>query len=358
MKHSFDTVWVRRGLEHLPEVEAYSSGLPKGVVRFFDSIRQVVAPGVSMGQKIERGKRVLVIDRRSKSLLDEFVNHDMGSLCPSFHKLVPGTNCPYRCEYCFLAGTYRACRPFVCVYVFDFPKLEKEVRRLSQDHNGILLVNAGEMSDPLACDVLGYMPRLVEVFAQVPNAKLLLVTKSGLEGIGPLLRVDHNGCTICSWSLTCEEVVARYEHGNEPIAGRLAAARAAQDVGYEVRFRLDPFLLVDGWQRGYARTIDSIHKLGIEPSRFTLGSFRLLGNLGAIISARFPKSDLLDQPLLQQGGKRKRYPLEVRRAIYLGAIVQIRGHFPDVPIALCKETPEMHSALDGLIDAAKCNCLP
>ena len=170
--------------------------------------------------------------------------------------------------------------------------------------------------------------------------------------------MDHNGCTICSWDLTCEEVVARYEHGNEPIAGRLAAARAAQDVGYEVRFRLDPFLLVDGWQRGYARTIDSIHKLGIEPSRFTLGSFRLLGNLGAIISARFPKSDLLDQPLLQQGGKRKRYPLEVRRAIYLGAIVQIRCHFPDVPISLCKETPEMHSALDGLIDAAKCIVFP
>ena len=116
-------------------------------MRFFDSIRQVWCRAFRWGE-IERGKRVLVIDRRSKSLLDEFVNHDYGQLCPSFHKLVRARNCPYRCEYCFLAGTYRACRPFVCVYVFDFSEAGKGGAPAVPGPQRDTPVNAGEMSDP------------------------------------------------------------------------------------------------------------------------------------------------------------------------------------------------------------------
>jgi DNA repair photolyase len=143
-----------------------------------------------------------------------------------------------------------------------------------------------------------------------------------------------------------------------PISDRLAAAKAAQDAGYEVRFRLDPFFLFDGWQDAYGRTIDAIYGGGIRPSRFTLGSFRLLGNLRGIIKARFPESDILDQPLVNEGGKRQRYPQHIRQGFYKHAISRIREHDTNVSVALCKETADMHRLFDGLTDATKCNCLP
>lgn len=116
-------------------------------------------------------------------------------------------------------------------------------------------------------------------------------------------------------------------------------------------------ILFDGWQDAFARTIDHIYALGIHPSRFTLGSFRLLGNLGGIIKARFPESDILEQPLVNDGGKRKRYPHTIREELYIHAIACIREYDANIPIALCKETPEMHRTFNGLVDATKCNCL-
>jgi spore photoproduct lyase len=358
MKHQLDAVWVRQGLETLPEVHAFIAAQNGNPIHFFEKTTEVTVPGRTMAEKIENGKRTLAIDRRSGSLLDEFVNHDAGSICPNFPKLVPGTNCPYGCQYCFLALTYRACRPFRCAYVMDVAKLGKQLRLRHWRDGGVTVINAGEMSDPLAGDVLGYMPRIVEMFGEIDGVKLLLLTKSGLDEIQPILHADHNGHTITSWSITCDEVVERYEERTEPIASRLAAAKAAQDAGYEVRFRLDPFILFDGWQDAYARTINQVYALGVRPSRFTLGSFRVLGNLGGIIEARFPDSDLTDQPLVNDGGKRKRHPHKVRKDFYLTAIAAIRERDSDVPVALCKETPQMHRALSGLVHKAKCNCLP
>ena len=237
-------------------------------------------------------------------------------------------------------------------------ELERNLRRQYGDSQGTIVISAGEMSDPLACDVLGYMPQIVEMFGRLHNVRLLLLTKSGVDEIQPLLGAHHNGHAITAWSITCEEVVRQYESGNESIANRLAAAKAAQDVGYEVRFRLDPMMVFDGWQDAFARTVEQIYRLGIHPSRFTLGSFRLLGNLRGIIKARFPESDILQQPLVNDGGKRQRYPHKTREELYIHAIACIREHDDQVAIALCKETPEMHRVFDGLVDATKCNCLP
>ena len=358
MNTAFEAIWVRQELHTVPEVERFLASQDGRPVTFFSNIAEVNVPGNTMVNKINRGKRMLVIDRRSGSLLDKFENHDPGAICPDFPKLIPSTNCPYRCMYCFLQGTYRACRPFICAYVIDIEELERNLRRQYGDSQGTIVISAGEMSDPLACDVLGYMPQIVEMFGRLHNVRLLLLTKSGVDEIQPLLGAHHNGHAITAWSITCEEVVRQYESGNESIANRLAAAKAAQDVGYEVRFRLDPMMVFDGWQDAFARTVEQIYRLGIHPSRFTLGSFRLLGNLRGIIKARFPESDILQQPLVNDGGKRQRYPHKTREELYIHAIACIREHDDQVAIALCKETPEMHRVFDGLVDATKCNCLP
>jgi len=357
MERYFEVIHVRTSLMDKPEVQALLAAYPDAIRRDFVNTSEVVVPGDSMAEKITNGKRVLVIDRRSSSLIDAFVNHDPGSVCPSFPKLVPSTDCPFQCEYCFLQSTYRACRPFVCAYVIDLEKLERDLRRKFPGNGRPVMVNAGEMSDPLACDVLEYMRRIVQLFSGLDDVNLIVLTKTGLEEVRPLLCIKHQGHTVAAWSINCDEMVEAYEHGTAPLGDRLAAARAAQDAGYEVRFRLDPMLIFDGWQEAYALTIADVYANCIQPSRFTLGSFRLLGNIKGLIARCFPDSELLEQPLEKERGKRLRHPHRIREQLYRRAIECIRRHDSDVSIALCKETPEMHHRLKGLVDPRRCNCL-
>ncbi len=357
MKRHFDSIWVREGLESAPEVATFLASLPNVPVNRFTKVSEIAVPGKSMAERITNGKRVLVIDRRSGSLLDQFVNHDPGAVCPTYPRLVPSTNCVYGCSYCFLQGTYRGCRPFVCAYVIDVPALDRELRRKFSEKNTVSVISAGEMSDPLGCDVLGYMPRIVAMFGKLDNLRLLILTKSGIDEFRPLLNAEHNGHTIASWSITCEEVIAQYEPGNVVLKSRLEAAKAAQQAGYEVRFRLDPLILFDEWPDAYGRTISSIYDMRIAPARFTLGSFRFQGSLGHIIKGRFPKTDLLDNPM-EKEGKRWRYKPEVREEFYRYAITCIRKYDTNVPIALCRETSSVCRSLAGLTDRRKCNCLP
>jgi spore photoproduct lyase len=293
--------------------------------------------------------------RRSSSMVDRFVNHDPGAVCPAFYKLVPSTNCVYDCEYCFLQGTYRACRPFVCAYVMDFERLERDLRKKVQHRGCTVVLNAGEMSDPLACDLLENVPRLVHMFSQLDNMRVLFLTKSGYEEVRPLLGMQHSCNTILAWSINCPEMIETHEHGTASLEDRLRAARAAQDDGYEIRFRIDPMLAFPGWQNAYKQTIDRVYSSGIRPARITLGTFRMLAPLKHIIAKRFPHSMLLAQPL-EKNGKRLRYKQEMRIQLYRNAIAAIRGYDTEIPISLCKESPELHKVFRGQVDKTQCNC--
>jgi len=354
MKSRFETIYVRKGLGRRPEVRNVLDSNPEATVNSFAHMSEVIVQGNSIAEKIESGKTTLVITSRSGSIVDRFVNDDPGTVCPAFYKLVPSTNCVYDCEYCFLQSTYRAVRPYVCAYVIDFEGLGKSLRQMFGS-NGKVLLNAGEMSDPVACDVLGNIPRLAALFGKIENVRLLLLTKSGFAEIEPLLDAPHGGNTVLAWSVNCPEMIAQYEHGTASLDDRLRGARAAQDVGYEVRFRLDPMIVFPDWRDAYERAISAIYAQGISPSRITIGSLRMLTPLRHIIAKRFPDSRLLSQPL-EKTGKRLRYERRVREHLYRHAIELVRNHDNNVPIALCKETAELHEIFKGQVDRRRCNC--
>jgi len=355
MRREFEVIYIRKGLEEKPEVQEAIEACPQAAVRTFTRTSEVAVQGDSMGEKIKAGKSTLVISFRSRSMIDRFVNNDPGAVCPAFYKLVPSTNCVYDCEYCFLQSTYRAVRPYVCAYVIDFEELGKTLRRRFRRDSDPVLLNAGEMSDPIACDELGNMPWLVTLFSDIENVRLLLLTKSGLPEIEPLLGAPHAGNTVLAWSINCPEMIAQYEHGTASLEDRLEAAHAAQEGGYEVRFRLDPMIEFSGWQDAYGQVVAAIYTRGIRPARITLGSLRMLLPLKHIIAERFPDSALLSQTF-EKNGKRLRYEQDVRERLYRHAIESIRKYDSNIPIALCKESPELHRIFEGQVDRRRCNC--
>ncbi len=176
----YKTIFIRKELMDHPRVQLLRKQCDEARIRTFQKFDEIEVPGESQEEKSSEGKKTLGVCDRSTGLIGRFVNKDPGTVCPSFYKMVPSTLCPTDCEYCFLQGTYRSLQPFIRNYVIDYKKLEREIAKLATGKR-TCVINAGELSDPIACDAMNEMPRLVEYFSALENVKLLLLTKTRIE---------------------------------------------------------------------------------------------------------------------------------------------------------------------------------
>ena len=93
---------------------------------------------------------------------------------------------------------------------------------------------------------------------------------------------SHRRNIVASFSLNPESIADLWE-GKWPDTGeritpsieaRLDAVKYAQDLGYEVRVRVDPILTPFGWEDEYARFVSQVKKKKIEFRYWTLGTYR------------------------------------------------------------------------------------
>jgi len=70
MTAQFASVWIRRGLENMPEVDAFLRTRLEMPRVCFGSPSELKVDGVSTGEETSGGKRVLVVDRGAWSLLE------------------------------------------------------------------------------------------------------------------------------------------------------------------------------------------------------------------------------------------------------------------------------------------------
>lgn len=338
----------------------------QNIFAHFPDITPEVFPGVPegrIGDIIDWGKKTLYLGLRARGQwVRTFTNHEPGSFCPSFVELNFGSQCVFDCAYCFLQQTYRARWPMVSLYL-NWEDMEADIQTALAERQGRPTVfNTGELTDPLALDHLtGLAPYLARRFAREPNACVLFLTKSSnVEGLLRLSPDEHRRHTIVAWSLNCQRVADEVEIGTATLPERLRAAQAVQQAGYRVRVRIDPLIWFSDWREQYAGLVDSIYR-HVRPEMITLGSYRRLNQLDAIIQQRFPHSLLHDAPARRVAidGARERYPLDIRLALYRHVLQCIREHDPDVPVSLCKEDLRCWAVLqrEGFLKAA-CNCLP
>jgi len=194
-----------------------------------------------------------------------------------------------------------------------------------------------------------------------PNRHLLgLLTKSAnvhyLDGL-PTENV------VVSFSLNPEPIADLWEGKypdtmeriSPPISDRLRACLAAQKMGFEVRWRLDPILYPDGWLPHYKEFFAEAAGLGIEPSFITLGTFRDARNqLETWNSKRGDPAMEWRPESMAKDGSHYRAPRDERIEVYRKVLDLCRQHFPDAGTGLCKEVTAVRKALD-LCNAA-CNC--
>ena len=142
-----------------------------------------------------------------------------------------------------------------------------------------------------------------------------------------------------------------------PIKARLKAALHAQEMGFEVRWRLDPVLELPDWKDLYGEFLASAARAGHHPSRITLGTYRET-QPSLLTFARgwgLPPREF-QRPTLAKEGAHYHTDRAARIEVYRFVAQEIRGAWgPAAPlVALCKE-PRAVRAEAGLI-AETCNC--
>ena len=295
----------------------------------------------------------------TSSFVKEFSGKPGGDIvCRKYFKLVPiSRGCPYNCAYCYLDLVYRRRVPWIKMNLNHGLMFEQITQSLLR-RSGPTSFNMGEMLDSLALDhVAGLAAELVPFFAQQPRGYLMLLTKSSnVEG---LLGLEHRGHTVVSWSLNCSEVIERFEIGTASLGQRVEAARQCQDAGYPMRYRLDPVIIHEDWQSGYAQMID-LALSRTSPENITIGTLRFLPGhptLARTLHGKAAEHLFAGKFVAGVGDRKRRYRPEVRLEIYRFLIERIHRHYANVPISLCRETPEIWQALSGEVTRSACNCV-
>ena len=171
--------------------------------------------------------------------------------------------------------------------------------------------------------------------------------------------------SIVSFSLNARNVARLYEHGTSSPDSRLAAAKACQDAGFEVRIRIDPMIPVEGWIMHYTKLIlDMLDK--IVPSRITIGSLRALQK-----TIKYAQDKSWITYVMKCGGDKTKWGRRVERKLRIKmfeiAIETLREAGYNNPIALCKEPLDVWSNLSergyldypgskGIWENVMCNC--
>jgi len=310
--------------------------------------------GWTLAEKIEAGNKILHLAKRRSPFISVF-NPPRGVVCHRFYKLVLGTECPYDCAYCYLQLTFRMA-PYTRQYL-NLEDLWGELERLNRKTNKPILLNTGELADPLAVDhITGIVNELTSQMSKYEKLQLLLLTKS--VNVGHLQPV-HNGRVVFSVSLTTPANAKEFEAGAPEPYDRIEALRRAEMKGYGTRCRIDPIICADeNWEADYRRLIEVLsERTRVEMT--TLGQPRFHPSLLNLVRKRYPEAGQVLSDLPPWHGMEKfpaGYPSD-RIEVYRKILRMIDEHsWGNSPLLMvCKEDPAIVRALK--FKHGRCNCL-
>jgi DNA repair photolyase len=314
---------------------------------------------------------------RKTNLITYDWHGDKQTFCPPmWWDLAIGSGaCGLGCRACFLMLTHRVKRDpsrhllhdNLEDFLYAAEKWLSDPLRRRQHTLGVGI----DRSDSLLYEgVIQHVRNLAPLFSNPfqnrHGNKLILLTKTANTHYLADIIPDHRRNIIASFSLN-PEVIADLWEGKWPdtreritptISRRLDAVRYAQDLGFEVRVRVDPILTPDGWEDYYKSFFADVRNAGINFRYWTLGTYR---EKNPQLDAWRERWGLL--PMEWQSSESEMikdgthwHLSEGRRiAIYARIVDMIRREFPDARVSLCKETHKVRRAMT--LCNADCNCL-
>jgi spore photoproduct lyase len=331
--------------EEDPVAQAVLKRLPDVPVERIQDKRPLIKDYFSLQDSIGVGKKHLLLTRFYGRRLKPCpgTSHH---ICCGYHVINAMTNCPMDCSYCMLQGYLN--NPFLTLYS-NWDDLLQEIDAFVANHpQPFRRLGTGELSDSLALEPLFPISQmLVPFFAEKNKGILELKTKSA--EVAHLLRLNHRGRTVISWSLNPSKMIEEEERGTAPLGERVDSAKRCQEAGYPIGFHFDPMIFCDGWERDYQETIQSVFKR-VDPKRIawvSLGGFRYPPHLKGIVKERFPETKIFLGELFPGKDGKFRYLREIRVEIYKKMVECLRDVDPALFIYLCMESKEVWEEVFG-----------
>jgi DNA repair photolyase len=311
---------------------------------------------------------------RRTNLITYAWHGDLETFCPPmWWDLAIGSGaCGLGCRSCFLMLTHRIKRDPLRHLLYDnlddfSHAVEKWLKDTSRRHQHTMGIGIDRSDSLLYEGVTAHVRHMAAMFAKESSnpvgCRMILLTKSANTHYLAEIAPEHRRNVVVTFSLNPESVAdlweGKWQDGERitpSIRQRLEAARFAQDLGYEVRVRVDPILTPIGWQELYSEFVSEIAHLGISFRYWTLGTYREKnGQLDAwrdrwgLLPMEWEPDDLVSD------GTHWHLPAERRIEIYGTLHKIIKRELPQARISLCKETHQVRKAL--MLCNADCNCL-
>jgi spore photoproduct lyase len=273
--------------------------------------------------------------------------------CCDYHVLNTGMNCPIDCVYCILQAYLN--NPWLSFYVNVDDLLREVDSVLQHNRDKVYRIGTGEFTDSLAIDRLTNLSSiLVTHMATQDNAMLELKTKSAV--IENLEGLRHNGRTVIAWSLNSTQVLKREELRAATLQERLDAAVQCAEWGYKLAFHFDPIIDHEGWEEGYAETIDTLYRTVPADAIvwISLGALRYLPKLKDTGILRFPGSRMYFQEFIEGLDGKARYFRANRVRMYKRIYDRLKKYAAEKTcIYFCMESDEIWRDVMGFIPSEK-----
>ena len=261
-------------------------------------------------------------------------------ICCGYQILNVATNCPLDCSYCVLQSYLN--EPGLRVFVNMEEKLDQVLNHIDNHPDRIFRIGTGEFTDSLALDPLvEWSGPLLSRLSQRKNAVLELKTKTG--SIERLLASPYRDRIVVSWSLNSPHVALREEHKASSLRRRLEAARQCQSEGFTLGFHFDPLISHPGWKEEYLKTLELMDSY-VDPKGIiwiSLGSFRFMPALKAIIRKRHPETGVLDGEFIIGLDGKMRYFKPLRIELYAFMRENLEKWSQDLGLYLCMESDDI-----------------
>lgn len=320
---------------------------------------------------LSRDPRIFLASRKTNPIVRNSQPSGSTYCPPLYWDLAIGSGpCGLGCRGCYLLGTFRDRRdPYQPLLYDNYAFFWEAVRKwlLLPERKPIHSLGLGtDRSDSLLFEhVTGHARRLIPMFADrgrnPTGCKLLLLTKS--KNVHHLAGLPTTNI-IVSFSLNPQSIADLWEGRwpdsleriTPPIEERLEASMKAQRMGFEVRWRIDPILTPDGWEKHYDHFLKRARAQNHQPTRITLGTFRETTPQLDYWRRRWGLPEMGWRPeTLQRDGTHWHCAEETRVNTYRAVEALCRRYMPSATMSLCKETRSVRTRT-GLTCPA-CNCL-
>lgn len=293
--------------------------------------------------------------KTGKELL--FLTHNKGSFikscpgtrfyrCCGYKILHVGTFCHMDCTYCILQSYFH---PPVLQFFVNHDDLFNELSVTFADKK-VYRIGTGEFTDSLIWELwTDLSTRLIPAFASQKHAILELKTKT--TAVERLRTLRHNRKTVVAWSVNTPRIIAEEERYTSSLTARLKAAATCASWGYPVAFHFDPIVIYDGCEADYKQTVTQLFSY-VSPEKImwiSLGTFRFMPSLKALIQKRFPDSTIIYGEFITGLDSKMRYFKPLRIGIYQKLIAYIQAMAPRVLTYLCMEDDEVWHKSMGFV---------